>query len=219
MFLLFGLEFSIWFLIIGSILLIAHIVTVELEQYIFSGVLLVSFCIIAFFAQENLRPIFRSIVENPIVLPVSFGCYLVIGFVWSFVKWISFLYRFKEYRDELIETFKQEKIKTAEKEDSIRKGFASDIALGRADNSKDELIFFLRKNSYKKTNDLSKPPSFREYKSNIVAWVILWVPSLIGTLLNDFVRKLVAWIANRMSAFYQKLSQKIVGDYLPKDLK
>ncbi len=66
---------------------------------------------------------------------------------------------------------------------------------------------------YFKNTRLSKSPSYKEYKSKIVAWVIFWIPSLIGTLLNDFVRKFVTWVVNRFSALYQHLSNKIVGDF------
>jgi hypothetical protein len=99
-----------------------------------------------------------------------------------------FLYKFKEEREIKLECIK--------KQDSSNTGF-------------DVLKF----KSYKGTN-LLKTPDYKNYRSDIIAWVIFWIPSFIGTLLDDFVRKLVTFIVNRFGRAFQYLSQKIVGDFL-----
>ena len=142
--------------------------------------------------------LFEFVTENPGNILILFGTYLAAGVAWSFVKWVSFLYNFKEYRETLLDGFRKNK---------------GDDGYRRIIKKEPETEFeYLSKRNYKNSEDLTKPPSYRDYKAKIVAWVVFWIPSLIGTVLDDFVRKLVTWIVNRFSAFYQLLSNKIVGN-------
>jgi hypothetical protein len=143
-------------------------------------------------------PVLSYAKANILTIAVLFCVYLCIGLVWSFIKWILFLYRFKEERDERLEKFKEIQIKFKE--------YNPNVLDTRTESS------VLKEYTYKGTN-LAKAPSYKDYHSDIVAWVIFRIPSLIGTLLDDFVRKLVTFIVNRFGKTFQYLSQKIVGDF------
>ena len=216
MFLLFG--FAPWILGIELALFIAFVVLVELEYYGWSTLMcVVSLLSIHFLMKIN---IIEYIKTNPTTILMLFGVYLAAGITWSFVKWISFLYRFKEYREEKLEEFRARKAREAKRQADRDAEEASRFAreprksaYGLGHEPEETEYKHLQNCSFKNTTDLSKAPSYKEYKGKIVAWVVFWIPSLIGTLLDDFVRKLVTWIVNRFSAIYQALSHKIVGNF------
>lgn len=231
MFLLFG--FAPWILCIVAVLLIVFVVLVQLEFWLGSTLM----CVASLLALHFLMKVdlLSYITENPSTILLLFGIYLAAGIVWSFVKWISFLYRFKEYREEMLEKFRAEKVsgeqrharkmaevvRDLEAENKIRIARVQEpISLDvRVKAIYWEPAFtktefeYLKHCYFKNTSDLSKAPSYKDYKAKIVAWVIFWIPSLIGTMFDDFVRKLVTWIVNRFSTLYQTLSLKIVGNF------
>ena len=234
MFLLFG--FAPWILGIELALFIAFVVVVELEYYGWSTLMCIaSLLSIHFIMKINL---FEYTKTNPMVIITLILIYLAAGIAWSFIKWISFLYRFREYREEMLEEFRANKVREdkrqAEREAEDARQFARENEIrvengqsprvkepkikSRFDEPEKTEFDYLKHCSFKNTRDLSKAPSYKDYKGKIVAWVVFWIPSLIGTLLDDFVRKLVTWIVNRFSAFYQALSNKIVGNF-PEPIK
>ena len=226
MFVLFG--FAPWILAIELALLIAFVVVVELEYYGWSTIVCIaSLLSIHFLMKINLLEYVKT---NPSTILLLIGIYLASGITWSFIKWISFLYRFKEYREERLEEFRArkaeedrrkanravEEARRLEKENEIRVSNGQNpIVQEKSSYTEPERTEFeyIQRCSFKNTSDLSKAPSYKDYKAKIVAWVVFWIPSLIGTLLDDFVRKLVTWIVNRFSAIYQTLSHKIVGNF------
>jgi hypothetical protein len=162
-----------------------------------------------------------------ILLVLSLCC----GLVWAiFMKWPSFLYKFKEVREERLDNYREEcKSREAqlradvEAEDERKLARENAIRAGKGQPPREKVIRnwekdknyaefrFLDHETYKNTK-LSKSPRYKEYKGKIVAWVIFWIPSLIGTLLDDFVRRMVTWIVNRFSSLINWMSYRIVGD-------
>ena len=63
--------------------------------------------------------------------------------------------------------------------------------------------------TYKNTN-LWDTPSASNYKSKIIAWMCWWPISMIGTVLNDPVKRLLTFVYCRLSGIYQKFANKIV---------
>jgi len=119
------------------------------------------------------------------------GVYFAAGVPWSFVKWFSFLYRF---RDEYRET--KESFKTAfDKREKMHaaSGFGADVARPSLDEA--------FKHAHPR---FAKRPTAAENKSRIVAWMSLWPLSMVGTLLNDPVRRLVNFLFNRFKKLYQR---------------
>jgi hypothetical protein len=200
--------FSPLVLIVAGVCFITLVVLVELEQWGWStGLFVGSLVCVHFLMKINLLEyISKNFSHIALIILLS----LSLGIIWSIFKWISFLYKFKEVREERLESFRENRKLVNDLNSEICK---SDVWPSKSESVKSEYEF-LNCEYYKNTNTrLSRSPSYKQYKSKIVAWVIFWIPSLIGTLLNDFVRKFVTWVVNRFSALYQCLSNKIVGDF------
>jgi hypothetical protein len=203
---LFGL--SPWIFVVSLLLFVALVTIVQMEFYGWSTFVCVgSLVFIQFLMKIN---IYNYIKDNPNTIVLTFVIYLSLGLIWSFIKWVSFLYKFKQCReDKLKQFYKHEDYELNRENERL-------AVIGKAPlthfTTKVSEFGFLNDIIYKNKTRMSKSPSFIDYKGDIVAWVIFWIPSLIGTLLNDFVGNLVIWIVNRFSALYQKLSNKIVGD-------
>ena len=237
MFLLLG--FPIWVLGIELALFIAWTILVQVEYYGWSTLV----CILSIASLQFVLKIgvFTFIKDNPGLIGLYAFGWAVCGLLWSFVKWASFLFRFKEERENKLEEFKNSQARRQkdfdEREVRERRGEDVRLSLLNPDKSDSDsrerveinrererrLEIFKSQNDYTefdylssckyKNTHLNESPKFRDYKGKITAWVIFWIPSLIGTLLDDFVRKLVEFIVQRFRAAYQALSNKIVGDF------
>jgi len=113
------------------------------------------------------------------------GLYVLIyfsaGVVWSFVKWLSFLYRFRdEYREA--------------KEEYNKKACVEDFHTWVANRGKWEL---------------RERPTAAKNRGRITAWISLWPFSMIGTFLNDPVRRLVNAIFRRFKGLYQRTADYV----------
>lgn len=111
-------------------------------------------------------------------------CYIGTGVVWSFVKWFSFLYRHRDKVREAKETF-------AEAYKVSGHGTVQDYLLHRG---------------------LHKRPNAADNKSRIVAWMTFWPFSLVGTFLNDPVRRLFNALFNRFKHLYQQAADHVFRD-------
>jgi len=154
------------------------------------------------------------------------GVYIATGVPWSFIKWFSFLYRFRDEFREAKELFKKpyQELRAKQERDlqeweAIR---AHEQAQREAQREKDNLrppsipskpvpspkvqtfeeAFKEHIGIYKA--HLKYRPTAAENKSRITAWMLLWPFSLVGTILNDPVRRLGAWLFNRFKSLYQK---------------
>lgn len=136
--------------------------------------------------------------------------YFLIGAGWAVLKWGLFLLRFKEERAEVLNNL-HEAQEIARNRVSHRPPGSTytdgdDSILGKTD------VEFLKYKTYKVT-PLNKSPKIRHYKSKFLAWMSLWVFSMIGTLLHDIVRRISVWVFNRISGVLQWMSDKMVGDF------
>lgn len=128
--------------------------------------------------------------------------YVGVGVAWSFLKWFSFLRGFRDtYRDH-------------------REGFLKFRGLPAGTNVPEEHLKafkdYLQENTGWSTDrglrdcllSLTRPRAAKN-KSRITAWMAYWPCSLIGTLLNDPVRRLFNWAFNQFKALYQKLADYV----------
>lgn len=203
---LFG--FSPWILVVSLLLFTALVTVVQMEQFGWSTVICIgSLAFIQFLMKIN---IYNYIKDNTNTIVLTFAIYLLLGIGWSIIKWVHFLYKFKQRREDKLKQFYKHKDDELNKENE-RRAVIGKAPLTHFPTERSE-FGFLNDTFYDNKTKMSKSPLFSDYKADIVAWVIFWIPSLIGTVLNDFVGNLVIWIVNRFSALYQKLSNKIVGD-------
>jgi hypothetical protein len=197
------LLFDLFFVIPEIIFVIFLIVLTQKEKYIATnvfgtiGFILLLACV---YKIKHLTPI--SFIENNWeLIGVCALCYVPIGFMWSLlVKWVLFLYKFRDKRAEAVEEWN--------KLEEDRKKFKEENPKF-IDYNPTTLDGFLKRCSYKETT-LSQTPRVRDYKGKVIAWAWLWPLSMIGTLLDDFVRNMMTFIYNRISWMYQSLADKIV---------
>ncbi len=192
-------------------LFIILVLLVELEYYKWSTIVfLATLASVHYLMKIN---VLDYASNNPERIILAVGISLAIGIGWSLIRWICFLYKFKEARENRIEVFRNKKAQKDlqnQMEGCLNQGGVTTLYKSLDWELESEYKFLSVSPRYKKTK-LTETPSYKDYRGQIVAWVVFWLPSMIGTLLNDFVRKLVTWIVNRFSMFYQYLSDKIVG--------
>lgn len=127
--------------------------------------------------------------------------YLVVGVVWSFLKWNEFVKRkiniYKKVRAELI-------VKRPDFDENSNK-------------SVEMLCQKLRENGISvwgydvKTMaelKLKMMPIGSENKASIIAWISYWPLSLLATLLNNPFRRLFEYVYSLVANAYDKISQK-----------
>lgn len=114
---------------------------------------------------------------NALMSAVYFGGYIVAGVVWSFVKWFSFLMRFRDVLKEI------------------------DVPGSE----------HYRETSYR-GNSLNQKPMAARNKKKITAWMIFWPFSMVGTVLNDPVKRIFTFLFGRFKHLYQKMSDRVFKD-------
>lgn len=132
------------------------------------------------------------------------GCYLVIGVVWSFIKWISFLLNIRSNFRSCKEKF------LTNKKLPLDSSFSKELI----EEFKDYLRYQYDLNVKFSNISLScegvlEPPQASDSKGRIVCWMAFWPFSFIGTLFNDPIRKAFNLIFDAFKASYQRLSNSI----------
>ena len=127
------------------------------------------------------------------------GAYVVVGIVWSFVKWFSYLMSFRD-------AFRK-----------VKEGFLTsknlDPKVSVPDNMRDEFQKWSQSNARRGQHRdelwYMERPRAAKNKSRITAWAAFWPFSFIGTLLNDPVRRIVNFLFEQFKGLYQKMSDRI----------
>lgn len=124
--------------------------------------------------------------------------YVAVGVAWSFVKWFSFLIQFRDqYREQKEKFLTDNKLNpTGQVPEELREKFGN--FLGRAHSTR---VF--------RGNPLNEKPKASNNKSRIVSWMSLWPCSMVGTLLNDPVRRLFNFLFNNFKALYQRMADHV----------
>jgi hypothetical protein len=136
--------------------------------------------------------------------------YIIIGIVWSFIKWTTYvkrtLGRIKKVKDEFIAEHK-------EINDTNRAEFNKMIEKLRLKDSSGYTISVFDKTTL---DDIIKKvtPVASEKKTIITAWISYWPMSLVGTLLNNPFRHFFEWLYDNLSGYYDKITNKYKQDIL-----
>lgn len=124
--------------------------------------------------------------------------YLVLGVIWSFLKWNEkvkkFFTKIKKYKDEFIQ--ENGAIDTLEQV----KHFGAYL-----NNRSIRGLFY----NAKTLDDIVKivTPKGADNKSSIVAWISYWPLSLLATLVNNPFRRLFEYVYHLSSGLYDKISK------------
>jgi hypothetical protein len=171
------------------------------------------------------------IVSHPSLCLGFIAAYIVIGIIWSFIKWYSYLLSFKEKfvdkKDKLLST------KKALVEAQSNWIQDNHIEFNNQPINLESLPFenygvinekFItsNKNHDKLTRNYGDAvrayngfykPEVASHKGDIIAWMCFWPFSLIGTFINDPVRRLFNFIFNSLKGTYQKMSDSVFSDF------
>jgi hypothetical protein len=146
--------------------------------------------------------IWTFISSNPTATIGFAVSYVVIGVVWSFLKWNYYVKnvfgRLKKIKDDFIRDNKEitEKnrfsFNNQIQHSGIRKGSGGPLYV-RDNDTLNEIIEKIT-------------PIASEKKSIITSWISYWPVSLMATLLNNPFRKFFEWVYDNISGYYDKIT-------------
>ena len=159
---------------------------------------------------------FNSIQFNLSVwdIVLYFVYYLALGCGWSFLKWVSFLYKSRDTLTKLKTNFLNTFVNTSRNDEQITKisddrfhefakylseqGYASDGSsmYGPTIQSRDDLI-----------------PNVANYKGKISRWIAYWPFSAFWTILNDPIRRIAEWLYSVLQGFYRNIANRVFKDF------
>jgi hypothetical protein len=138
-------------------------------------------------------PIIDSVKTNPGHTALLILSYFAIGVVWSIVKWYFFVHnKMVKYNNYKAEFLKDNK--ATELTPELAAKFMESLG-----------------NRYDARNDgiTGKAPAASEHKASLTRWGTYWPFSIVGTLLNDVVRRTWEYIYEMLQTTYQRMSEAI----------
>jgi hypothetical protein len=189
-----------WVLTAEIGLFVTLIFLIQLEKFGYSATLVIVSIILYsilshFFKWPKVGEVFSR--ENFWLVLRYFGYYMAGTVIWSYGKWVFYLWDFRSARDKKVAEYKESLGVSPE-------NYPNGLTV-------DSLTRMLGSERYKR-GYLSKTPQAKEYKAMIVAWGLWWPASLVGTLLDSPIRRLVNFIFDRFSGLYQWTANKMVPE-------
>jgi hypothetical protein len=153
----------------------------------------------------NYGPEIWVFIKANVDLTIYFSLgYVILGVVWSFIKW-------NEKVKNVFRTFKNIKDKFIAKHGEITEGKQREKFNSKLDykfkNADNDLINFYGSDTFE-TIILKINPVGLENKGLITSWIMYWPLSLLGTLLNNPFRRFFAYVYESVSGLYDKISDK-----------
>lgn len=212
------------------ILFITDVSLVEFEKFGWTTISLIAFAVAIYYFKLYQIPQF--IASNFVLDLVFVLFYIVIGVIWSFIKWYSFLIDYRDkfslIKDKYLSTrkglvnaqlkwAKDNKIMVDDKPLSSVESFPlheySDIYKRFLNASSAHNSIYCEYNTASREYKQFYKPQFSSYKGIIIAWMCFWVFSLIGTFIRDPLRRLFICIFNLLKKSYQKISDSVFSDF------
>lgn len=153
---------------------------------------------LAAFQFLHFADVFGFVTHHIVESLIGVAVWMAIGVAWSFAKWFFHLMNFRDkFRELRTKWFIDNKL---------------DPTQPLPENLKDEVGDLTQLGwSYRSWHNMQKPRA-ADNKSRIIGWMAFWPFSMVGTLLNDPIRKLFTWIFNHLKGLYQKMADKILGN-------
>lgn len=200
---------SIWFWLIAAVSFGWLIyLTEESENFFLAVVLVAVFAWLMASANEF------SITANPLLILKWFGVYMAVGAGWSFLKWLSFLFKTK---DELKRLKRKYLSKLTDTE--VREALVADVDGYHDSNGKFEkaafpkFAEFLKDNSYLGYQTFKLPsdviPSVTQYYGKLTSWIVWWPVSAFWTILNDPIRRIAQQLVNVFRSLYERMAAAV----------
>jgi hypothetical protein len=146
------------------------------------------------------KGIFNDIAEQPIRFLLIMILYLICGFVWSLAKWWLFVNK------EALQ-YKEKRYQWLIKQAEIRKGR---VLVGGLDNitMETQVPHTLMEEWQRNIGYGYKKPKAVEHKKTISHWTLYWPISVLWSLLNDFVGKVMRVIIVKIRFIYDNITNK-----------
>lgn len=136
--------------------------------------------------------------------------YILIGVVWSFIKWTIYvkrtLGRIKKAKDEFIAEHKEINNKNLYL-------FNIDLNNLRLEDSDGYIVHISDEDTLEYTVKKVTPIAAKK-KTIITAWISYWPMSFVGTILNNPFRHFFEWLYENLSGYYDKITNKYKQDIL-----
>jgi hypothetical protein len=136
-------------------------------------------------------PILHASNEHKLASVLWLLVYYAVGIGWGFVKWASFVHKkvgaYNEFKSEFLKENKVTEltpILAVKLQDKIRGGYSS-------------------------RHIMVSIPTASENKGSIIRWMTYWPFSIVGTILNDVVRKLWHHIYMFLATTYDRLASRL----------
>jgi hypothetical protein len=181
-----------WIITIGLIIFFAVVLLVQLDCFGWATILM--FATIGAIQYFHVADLWLLVKEHTVQTLIGIFVYTLVGLIWSVVKWLVFLQKFKNKRNKICSSIQRR----SKAEDSIKR-----------------ITSIIRENleiTYYQGTRLIDVPQVDKYKSRIISWGIWWPVSIIGTFLNDFVQNIFSLLYHYLGSYYQKMANKIVPD-------
>lgn len=212
-----------------SVLIIGIIILIALHENEEIGWSHTVFILMMAYLCYNFNIGFKDLIHNPFPLLKWVGIYLLCGIGWSFGKWFFFLksqlLKFNQHKNDKLKELKNnnliknnpdnsseilkelinQHLSVKYSYDSIKVQQGSIIkTLTIIGNSKNKSTENFNIHSYSIEN-----PQANNHKALITTWITHWPVSLIWTLINDPIKKLINHIFESIKSVFQKISDKV----------
>lgn len=189
---------TLWFWIVSAAVFGWLIFLTEGEEAhsIFASLILVAFIWI----MSSVNDI--SIIANPLLWLKWGAIYMVIGAVWSFIKWFSFLYKQKDKLKSLKETYiKKNKIQLVDGKFSHTDWPDYAKYLGQS---------YYEPNRHKTIREPTDViPTVKGRFDDLTRWIIWWPMSAFWTILNDPLRRIARTMINALKGAYTRMAAAV----------
>ena len=188
------IPFTLVLIALGIIFVVGTFL-VELECFGWATVVLIA--TVAGVQWLHVFDIMRYVADNLLTSTLYAVGYVAIGVVWSFIKWFSYLRKFRDHFRELKQKFlESKKLPGPDIDDSLMPEFKASLR---------------NQYEYREVRGGQKPNA-TENKARITSWMAFWPCSLIGTLVNDPVRRVCRFLFNTFKALYQRMADSVFAN-------
>lgn len=162
-----------------------------------------------------------TLFNDPVALIGYFAAYFVVGGVWSFVKWFSFINKKADDFGELKLEFIKRCNKRGKNEIAEDEKLEVDTKTKLPTHYIPTFNKFLREryfivgwqHDYDEDTLDSVIPSAQNHKEKIVTWILWWPTSAFWTILNDPLVKLANWMYDRFQGLYKKIANRAFAKF------
>ena len=137
--------------------------------------------------------------------------YVVVGIMWSFMKWRTYVRKIfnklKTIKDDFI-------AQNGDINNDNRKHFNVLVYQARFIDPRTEYTYEPMSDTRLEEIAVKVTPLASKKKSIITSWISYWPVSLAGTLLNNPFRQFFEWIYDNISGIYDKISKRYQNELL-----